>query len=91
MLTPLIVALALVVAPPSDGAQKHTARPHTTPAATKPAAKKPAPPDVLPQQVMLDRAGFSPGAIDGHPGSNTDKAIGASSPRMAATRRRRRT
>src|SRR3954451_22340440 len=29
----------------------------------------------LQQQVMLDRAGFSPGAIDGHGGPNTDRAL----------------
>jgi lipoprotein-anchoring transpeptidase ErfK/SrfK len=33
--------------------------------------------DVLQQQVMLDRAGFSPGAIDGHTGTNTTRALAA--------------
>jgi len=77
MLTPLILAFALAAGSPAAGVQKHAARPQKKPAATKPAARKPAPPppDVLPQQVMLDRAGFSPGALDGRPGSNTDKAM----------------
>jgi len=75
MFASLIVALALVVASPANGVQQHAAKPHKKPAATKPSARKPAPPDVLPQQVMLSRAGFSPGALDGRPGSNTDKAM----------------
>ena len=37
-----------------------------------------APPrDMLAVQVLVDRAGFSPGEIDGRGGSNTDKAIDA--------------
>ncbi len=36
-----------------------------------------APPDGLSMQVALDRAGFSPGVIDGHVGSSTKKALDA--------------
>jgi len=73
MFTPLIVALVLLTAPAGGDAQRAPAKAQKK----KPVATRPAPPspDVLPEQVMLDRAGFSPGAIDGRPGRNTDKAM----------------
>ncbi|HEV8396380.1 MAG TPA: L,D-transpeptidase [Vicinamibacterales bacterium] len=42
-----------------------------------PAAGGTAPRDMLAAQVLVDRAGFSPGEIDGAGGTNTDRAIDA--------------
>ncbi len=52
------------------------ARPHTAPRKSAPPAKRPNE-QALALQVALDKAGFSPGEIDGRPGAFTTRALDA--------------
>lgn len=66
----LSLALALLLVAPV-GAQRHPRRAHARP--------EPPPIDrhAIAVQVMLDRAGFSPGEIDGTMGTSTERALDA--------------
>jgi lipoprotein-anchoring transpeptidase ErfK/SrfK len=73
------VVAMLVCAPSGAAAQKRT--PAKKAAPRHAAARKPAAPPLdeqaLQTQVMLDRANYSPGEIDGHMGTSTKRALDA--------------
>jgi lipoprotein-anchoring transpeptidase ErfK/SrfK len=80
----VLLAWLLVSAAAGDRPLVHEQRPQRPPAGGSPSAQgaPSAPADVkglegLAIQVALDRAGFSPGALDGRPGANTKRALAA--------------
>jgi lipoprotein-anchoring transpeptidase ErfK/SrfK len=82
----LALVLALSLAAPQTAAEPQKSQPKTsaqpkapgpTAAKDKAAAAEKTAADTLRTQVMLDRAGFSPGPIDGRVGSSTKKALEA--------------
>ena len=49
-------------------------------------ARGPSPATVIKEEILLDRAGFSPGQIDGQAGTNDQKALAAFQGANASTR-----
>jgi lipoprotein-anchoring transpeptidase ErfK/SrfK len=74
VLTQAVLLSAILIASGQSARAQQGAKPPAKPAA-----------DMLPTQVLLDRAGFSPGEIDGLGGRNTQTAISAFEKAMNTT------
>jgi lipoprotein-anchoring transpeptidase ErfK/SrfK len=74
MMVALIVMSIVVALGQATSSTPQSAPPGSNPAQSQ-TSRMALPEDPLQIQVALDRAGFSPGVIDGHMGSNTRKAL----------------
>src|SRR3954470_8993025 len=74
IITSVLAVLAQSAGVPSNGKPAPPPQENTQPASPQ-SVQAPQGGDALLTQVMLDRAGFSPGPIDGRMGANTRKAL----------------